>query len=612
MRAMAGGALALALALAQAGCADRPEPLFALDLPPSIAVQYEIDVSGYPESAVQEQAEAALVIYREQDAGAPSLALLGRRATDDVELLERILRSQGYYKASVAHEVVANPGPTLPDEPGLARVLIEIDAGTPFTLQSHAFKLLDHPEIRLPASKDLGSPVGAQAVAREIVDSEKAAVSWLENNGYPYARSAKRRAVANLESGVLDIDTPLRAGPSSVFGPVTIRGLDAVEERYLRTYVPWDTGDVFDLSLLREYRRDLLETDLFNSITVKPPETPPDGDEPVVVPILVEVEERFFRTVSTAARVSSEEGPLLALGLQHRNVAGANEIVSLDIEAARELQQGVLSLRKPQVGFDDNDLVITATLRNEEDEAFDDTTATVTAGFEREVDEVWTLGYGLVGEASEILNDGIETRAYLGGFAGFADYDGSDDDLDPTKGFRARFGIAPFIGTIDAGATRFLMLDGTASTYFDILDDKTYVLAFRGRAATILAEDLLKVPETRRLYAGGGGSVRGFEQRFVGPLDLDEDPTGGLSALELGAEIRAKLFGDLGAAAFVEAGSVSEETVPDFENGVQVAAGLGIRYLSPAGPIRLDVAVPLNRRPADDIVQFYFSIGQAF
>ncbi|MEL6478177.1 MAG: BamA/TamA family outer membrane protein, partial [Pseudomonadota bacterium] len=154
-------------------------------------------------------------------------------------------------------------------------------------------------------------------------------------------------------------------------------------------------------------------------------------------------------------------------------------------------------------------------------------------------------------------------------------------------------------------------IDLNGSTYYDVTDEGKWVLAARGRVGTILSEDLDTVPQTRRLYAGGGGSVRGFAQRFVGPLDANNDPIGGRSVLELGGEVRAR-FGDLGGVVFVDAGSVSTESFPDFEEGVQVAAGLGFRFFSPAGPIRVDVAFPVNGRDADDTFQLFFSIGQAF
>ncbi len=106
--------------------------------------------------------------------------------------------------------------------------------------------------------------------------------------------------------------------------------------------------------------------------------------------------------------------------------------------------------------------------------------------------------------------------------------------------------------------------------------------------------------------------MRGYQERFIGPLDANRDPTGGLSVIETGAELRARIYGDFGAAVFVEAASVSEEVVPIFSDGFQYAAGAGLRYYSPTGPIRVDVGVPLNARRVDDAFQIYFSIGQAF
>jgi translocation and assembly module TamA len=119
------------------------------------------------------------------------------------------------------------------------------------------------------------------------------------------------------------------------------------------------------------------------------------------------------------------------------------------------------------------------------------------------------------------------------------------------------------------------------------------------------------VPKNRRLYSGGGGSVRGYARREIGPLDAQGDPIGGRSVAEASLEMRSKLYGDIGGVVFVDAGTVDTESVPGFGE-VQYAAGVGVRYHSPVGPIRLDVAFPLNPRDTDDAFQLYFSIGQAF
>jgi translocation and assembly module TamA len=258
------------------------------------------------------------------------------------------------------------------------------------------------------------------------------------------------------------------------------------------------------------------------------------------------------------------------------------------------------------------DLLTGLELVREEDDAFDQLRATLTAGLRRRVAPEWVVGYGGLLEASLIEDDGEETEAFLAGVPAWAEYDGTDDLLNPTEGARARFEVTPFAGTLDSEFTAFLNLDTRASAYWDVLDDDVYVLAGRARVASIIAEGVEDVPKNRLLYAGGGGSVRGYELRHVGPLDVEGDPEGGLSALEASLELRARVWGDLGTVVFVDAGSVSQESYPDFEEGVQVAAGTGIRYHSPAGPIRLDVAFPINRREEDDFFQLYFSIGQAF
>jgi translocation and assembly module TamA len=299
-------------------------------------------------------------------------------------------------------------------------------------------------------------------------------------------------------------------------------------------------------------------------------------------------------------------------GYQHRNLFGENETLTVEAEIGLQVQFFGLGYREPQYMRPGQDLTASLTVKREEDDAFDDLTVTGFAGLERRLTPVWTVGAGGLIEASLISDNGEDTTAYLFGVPIFAAYDSSDDTLDPTTGARARVGITPFIGLFDDALAPFLNLDTTASAYFDLTGEKKYIFATHGRFASILAEDLDTVPQTRRLYSGGGGSVRGFAQRFIGPLDGNNDPTGGLSAVELGGEFRGRIFGDLGGVIFVEAGSVSEEQFPDFNEGVQAAAGVGFRYYSPAGPIRVDVALPINPRDADDAFQLYFSIGQAF
>ena len=139
------------------------------------------------------------------------------------------------------------------------------------------------------------------------------------------------------------------------------------------------------------------------------------------------------------------------------------------------------------------------------------------------------------------------------------------------------------------------------------------VLATWGRVGTIIGGDsTAALPATKRLYGGGAGSVRAYGYQELGPIGPDGDPTGGRSQLELGTELRWRMFGDFGGAIFVEGGNVYDDPLPDPKQRILWGAGVGLRYFTDFGPVRLDVAFPINPRRSDDVFQVYVGIGQAF
>jgi translocation and assembly module TamA len=152
----------------------------------------------------------------------------------------------------------------------------------------------------------------------------------------------------------------------------------------------------------------------------------------------------------------------------------------------------------------------------------------------------------------------------------------------------------------------------TGSSYLDLSGEGNLVLAGRLSLANVFGGSISELPQDRLLYAGGGGSVRGYEFRSISPKDSDGDLTGGRSLVEGSVELRYRFLKDYGIVPFFDAGTVTEEVFPSFDETIQYAGGLGFRYYSPIGPIRADVAVPLNARREDDPVAFYISIGQAF
>jgi translocation and assembly module TamA len=602
------------LALTAGACSRGDEPPEELGFEePETAVSYEVVLEGSPSEEISALAEAALSSYRLREDGAPSTAFLRRRADGDLPLLLKILRSQGYYSATAearVEEVAAGEG-----EPLSARIVLIAEPGPAYTLIEHRLLVSSEGGAAIPDLDPaaLGSPVGSRAVASDIAGAESAAVAALTKAGFPYAQFDGRKGLADPEAATLQVDSTIGAGGMFRFGPIGFEGAESVDHDYLRTYLPWSEGDVFDTTQLRKYQRRLIATGLFRAATVRPPENPPAGAPPdSALPVSTKLEEAPPRSVSASLRYDTDLGAAVRGTFEHRNLFGANEQLLAEAEIGLIEQHLGVGLKKPQFLRPGQDLLGSLTFARETFEAYESIGVTGALGLERELNEQWKIGFGGLAEVTQIEDNGGTALATLLGAPVFVAYDNTVDLLNPVDGTRLRLEATPFLGAYDSGDTEFLVLDGTGSVYLPLDGEKAYVLAARGRMGAILSPDLTSIPQTRRLYSGGGGSVRGFAQDFVGPLDPDNNPVGGRSAIEAGVEMRARLFGDIGGVAFVDAGSVSTNVFPDFAEGVQVAAGLGLRYYSPAGPIRVDVAVPVNGRKADDAWQLYFSIGQAF
>lgn len=609
--------LAIIVSFALAGCSafeGEAEAPAAFERP-ATAVDYQVELSGVGNERARELMEQALALFRLQDSGAQSLAFLRRRAEGDIATAQKILRSFGFYEAEVEVEVdsvdpnEAEQTDEAPVEQAIARVIVT--ENRQYRLKRHEIAL-EEPvdgQTTLDAG-DYDEHVDKPVRASRILRAEGRVVEDLRTNGRPYATRTGRDAVADPETAELEVTTQISPGRAYAYGDTTYEGAEGVERAYLDTYLHYEKGQQVDPADLVTLQRELIATGLFNAGSVTFPDEPPAGD---VAPVLVTLEEAPPRTIGGGIRYDTDAGPAVSGEFQHRNLFGSNETLTLEALVGLEEQNLQTRYRLPQFGRPGQDLVAGLELRHIDDDAFEEFGGTLTLGLERELTPELTVGAGGLLELSQIEeSNGDDTTSRLVGLPIFAAYDNSDDRLDPTKGFRARLSFTPFSGVVGDTPAAFAVLDGTLSGYFDLTGEKKYILAGRGRIASVLSGDLDVVSANRRLYSGGGGSVRGYRERFIGPLDANDDPVGGLSAVELGLELRARVASAVGIAAFVEAGSVSTGVAPEFDEGVQVAAGLGARYFSPIGPLRLDVGVPLNPRSADDSFQVYISIGQAF
>jgi translocation and assembly module TamA len=223
----------------------------------------------------------------------------------------------------------------------------------------------------------------------------------------------------------------------------------------------------------------------------------------------------------------------------------------------------------------------------------------------------WSIGAEILGTSEDAfeLARGVRDRQlyYVAALPGQVGFDRSNDLLDPVRGYRMNLRISPE-ASLGTGKQIYVraILDG--SYYHPVKDN--IVVAARARVGTISGSSRDNLAPSRRLYGGGGGSVRGFGYQRLGPLDPNNDPIGGRSVNEFALEGRYR-FGNLGVVGFVDAGQAYESTIPKFDDW-RVGVGIGGRFYTNFGPVRLDLATPLNRRPGDSRFSVYVSIGQAF
>jgi translocation and assembly module TamA len=235
-------------------------------------------------------------------------------------------------------------------------------------------------------------------------------------------------------------------------------------------------------------------------------------------------------------------------------------------------------------GFLHRDLSLVWDFRLADDhpEAYDSRNITTALSIERMIEEGMTLSAGLGFRASDVEQVGEEERFRLLFLPLVFDWDASDDLLDPTRGGRLGLQLTPFYDILESDLG-FLKGFARYSHYFTLSEHPFIVLAGRGTLGSITGADLSGIPADLRYYAGGGGSIRGYAYKTVGPL-LGDQPIGGRSLIELSAELRVKLTKKFGLVGFIDGGNAHGSELPDFEEEWRWGAGRSVLHPHRASP----------------------------
>ncbi|WP_299471108.1 autotransporter assembly complex family protein [uncultured Roseibium sp.] len=585
-------------------------------VPNPLPYEAEIAVSTGDEELTKDLKSASLLI-QQQDKPPSGEAGLISRALSDRERLVAKLYADGRYGGTVSITLAGIPLETalelsdLPDTRPI-KVAILINPGPVFTFGNVSVSSTGGDLSTDPSFWGLAP--GDVAGSGKILSAEGRIVSVLRGRGYPKAKIAERRITADHSTNKLDVRLVADAGPRARFGTVSVNGTEVTEPGFVKQQAMLPEGGIYSPEDIARARKRLNDLGIFSSIRfVEGDIAGPDGN----LPITIEVSERKRHVIGAGASWSSTEGFGVEAYWRRRNLFGRGELLSVEGSIGRigtesfENQEysARIAFEKPGVFGPLTSFSTSLEARQENPDAYKSRTVTYNAFLNREFSEK------LKGRAGAEVFFADEEDAFgddeylLVGLPADLVFDNRDDKLNPSKGvFAAVFG-EPAYDTLNSNAMGFIK--GTVSSYYALDQANRFILAGRVSVGSILAPSVESVPASRRFIAGGGGSIRGYAYRNVGPR-VDGEVVGGRSLVELSGEVRVRVTETIGIVGFVDAGNAYEDSVPDFSEELKVGVGAGLRYFTPIGPLRIDAAIPLDPGNDDPDFALYVGLSQAF
>jgi translocation and assembly module TamA len=458
---------------------------------------------------------------------------------------------------------------------------------------------------------------GAPAVAGDVQAGQARLLAALQEDSFALASVDGPDALADDQNHRIDLAFTVKTGPKAQIGAISFHGLTQVDTDVLNRAVAIQPGDPYKPSAIDRARRDILALGVFSSVTVMPAQNIPRDDR---IPLVFEVQESPRHVVTLGARYSTDLGIGLSATWSDRNLLGGAEQLNLRAEgtglgtASAGLGYRVAAqFIKPQFPGHDQSIEGDLEAVKEQLTAYDQTAQTATALFRETFSPLWRGSGGVRLQHDLVTQQGQDHLYEVLALPVTGSYDstGLDDPLaDPLHGARLSLAVTP-TQSFGPSSLPFLVLQASATGYFDVSGDGRSVFALRALAGSILGGSVFDLPPDQRLYAGGSATVRGFAYQSIGPKFPDGKPIGAKSVDAASLEFRQRVLEDWGAAVFLDAGQASAQGMP-FQGTLRAAAGLGARYYTPIGVVRADVAVPLNRPRGGDAFEVYIGLGQAF
>ncbi|HEY1898440.1 MAG TPA: BamA/TamA family outer membrane protein [Steroidobacteraceae bacterium] len=630
-RATLGGAAIIAVWFAAAAWAADPQP-------------YKVHLEGAVRKDIENTLSASSDLVSLRTSAPVSPAGLILRARGDTVRLKTVLESYGYYQSAVTVTIdgdaltSADVGDKLTALPKGkdATVVVSFVPGSQYVLG----KVTIDGDLPAGVLSKFNLHTGQPAIAADVLAAGTRLLTALQDQGYAFAKVDTPFAEELPDAHQLDVSFHVVTGAVVHFGAISVTGLQRTRLSAVLSRLQLHTGDQYSAQALDKARSDLLAMGVFGSVDVR---MAPTADAKGQVPITFRVSERKRHEVNPSAAYSSDLGGSGSVTWTDRNLFGGAEqldlsasIINLNGSASNGLGYDTgAKLSIPEFERSQQTLQFSLTALKQDLIAYDQTAQTAAITLTRNLSKVWSASAGfstteetiIQPEAGETLEDGTlvvtgRTTFYYTLFALPLSlrYDSTDLNspiLDPTHGIRAALTLTPTLSLGPPNAT-FLLTQIRASTYLDLhdlfgTDPGRSVVAARGVWGYAQGASVFQLPPDQRFYAGGSGTIRGYAFESVGPLFQNNinTPVGGVAVDAFGLELRQRMGRNWGFAVFADSGRVGNTAMP-FSGRYQSGVGGGPRYYTPIGPLRVDIAFPIDRQPYDSRLEVYIGLGQAF
>lgn len=586
-------------------------------------LNYTVEFKGVESAELDTALKASSQLLNLSEHSATSLGVLKRRSEADVANFVKVMHWLAFYNASISYKFehengsikvifTVNPGPVYP----LANFkIVEVPTAPSEKQPEEEGCTTDRFDFANLSLSEIGVTLGTPAYGEVILHSEEALLQLLAQNGFPNAHIKKRDVIADQKEKDITVNLAVDPGQHARFGKTTIVGNSTVREAFFTKKIAWEEAEIFNLDVIKATQEELERSGLFSSMLITQGTSDPTTG---ALPMEIQVTEAKQRSVAGGVSYTTARGIGGVAEWEHRNVRGMGERVNVHATVWKDTQDGRVSYILPDFKKRHQDLIFLAEAEHEITEGYTESSLSASAIIDNKISNRLKVSYGAMYKWTSIHdtdNDGIFNLFKIPLQVRWTT---ANSLLDPTSGYSLNLKTAP---TLQFKFPHFFYCPTTltGTFYKPLTDDHRFVLAGKLIAGTIFGSSRHEIPPSERFYAGSENTLRGYKYLTVSPLNHKNKPRGGRSLLVLSLEARIRLTERFGIVGFYEIGNVYKQSIPDLYHEQLQSAGVGLRYHTPIGPIRFDLAFPLNRRNKhhshkkfDSPFEAYMSIGQSF